>query len=426
MERSGILRWVKRLFLLSVLIAGAGYGRWQWTQSPANAPKFQTATLVAGDLVQVVSATGQLNPVIKVEVGSQISGIIEKLFADFNSTVKAGQLVAQIDAGTYEANSIQAEGNLANAKAALELAQINEARAKTLRADKLNAQAEYDQMLADLHKAQANVKINEGALKKAQVDLARCNIYSPIDGIVISRNVDVGQTVAASLSAPTLFLIANDLSKMQIQANVAEADIGQLEVNQDVDFTVDALPGQTFHGKVTQIRNAPKTDQNVVTYETIIEVSNPNLKLKPGMTANVSVIVTHRENVLKVPNVALRFRPPKSVEVVKTHTGKTSNKTDVAGASAASDQTAEGERKSDRAKKSDGSKPKKDKKRADRTVYVVRDGALQPVKLKLGISDGRDTELIEGLKEGDAVVIDMTEPKESTPMLSRLFTTGKK
>jgi HlyD family secretion protein len=189
---------------------------------------------------------------------------------------------------------------------------------------------------------------------------------------------------------------------------------------------VDALPGQTFHGKVTQIRNAPKTDQNVVTYETIIEVSNPNLKLKPGMTANVSVIVTHRENVLKVPNVALRFRPPKSVEVVKTHTGKTSNKTDVAGTSAASDQTAEGERKSDRAKKSDGSKPKKDKKRADRTVYVVRDGALQPVKLKLGISDGRDTELIEGLKEGEAVVIDMTEPKESTPMLSRLFTTGKK
>ena len=215
---------------------------------------------------------------------------------------------------------------------------------------------------------------------------------------------------------------------------MAEADIGQLEVNQDVDFTVDALPGQTFHGKVTQIRNAPKTDQNVVTYETIIEVSNPNLKLKPGMTANVSVIVTHRENVLKVPNVALRFRPPKSVEVVKAHTGKTAgaNKTDVAGASAASDQTAEGERKSDsakksdRAKKSDGSKPKKDKKRADRTVYVVRDGALQPVKLKLGISDGRDTELIEGLKEGEAVVIDMTEPKESTPMLSRLFTATKK
>ena len=167
MERSRILRWVKRLFLLGVLIAGAGYGRWQWTRLPANAPKFQTATLVAGDLVQVVSASGQLNPVVKVEVGSQISGIIEKLLADFNSTVKAGQLVAQIDAGTYEANSIQAEGNLANAKAALELAQINEARAKTLRADKLNAQAEYDQMLADLHKAQANVKINEGALKKA-------------------------------------------------------------------------------------------------------------------------------------------------------------------------------------------------------------------------------------------------------------------
>jgi len=417
-----------------MLIACAGYTRWRWTQTPANAPKFQTATLTSGGLVQTVTASGQLNPVIKVEVGSQISGIIQKLFADFNSPVKEGELIAQIDAGTYEANFIQAEGNLANAKAALEYAKINEARAEKLRAEKLNAQAEYDKALVDLHQAEANVKINEGTLRKAQVDLGRCKIYSPIDGIVISRNVDVGQTVAASLSAPTLFLIANDLSKMQIQANVAEADIGQLEVDQKVDFTVDALPGQTFHGKVTQIRNAPKTDQNVVTYETIIEVSNPNLKLKPGMTANVSFIVAHRDHVLKVPNAALRFRPPKSVEVVKAHAGKASdtNQPDVADASAMSDPAAEGDKKPDSAKKADGAKKsdseksKKEKKKADRTVYVLRDGALQPVKLKLGITDGRDTELLDGLKEGDAVVVDMTEPKESAPMLSRLFTATKK
>jgi HlyD family secretion protein len=431
MAKTRVFRWVKGLFLLSVLIVGAGYGRWRWTQTPANAPKFQTATVTSGGLVQVVTASGQLNPVIKVEVGSQISGIIQKLLADFNSPVKEGQLIAQIDPGTYEANFIQAEGNLASAKAALEYAKINEARAKTLRAEKLNAQAEYDKALVDLHQAEANVKINEGALRKAQVDLGRCKIYSPIDGIVISRNVDVGQTVAASLSAPTLFLIANDLSKMQIQANVAEADIGQLEVDQNVDFTVDALPGQTFHGKVTQIRNAPKTDQNVVTYETIIEVSNPNLKLKPGMTANVSVIVAHRDHVLKIPNAALRFRPPRSVQVVKAHAGKTAD-TNKPAVAATGDRTAEGEKKPDSTKKAEGAKSadsgktKREKKKADHTVYVLRDGALQLVKLKLGITDGRDTELLEGLKEGDAVVVDMTEPKESTPMLSRLFTATKK
>src|SRR5947199_9329613 len=160
---------------------------------------------------------------------------------------------------------MQAQGNLASVKAGLELAQLSADRAKALQADKLSAKADYERAMADLQQAEAAVKISEGALKKAQVDLARCTIYAPVDGIVISRNVNVGQTVAASLSAPTLFLIANDLSKMQIQANVAEADIGQLEMDQNVEFTVDALPGQVFHGKVTQIRNAPKTDQNVVT-----------------------------------------------------------------------------------------------------------------------------------------------------------------
>src|SRR6266571_2092172 len=338
-------RQSKRLWLVAAIASAVGLG-WYLNQSAGNTFEYETSLVSRGALTQVVTASGQLNPVVKVEVGSQVSGIIEKLFVDFNSPVTEGQVIAQLDAATYEANLIQAQGNLANAKAAAELAQLNADRAKTLQSERLNAKAEYEKAVADLHQAEAAVKVNEGALKKAQVDLARCTIYAPVDGIVISRNVNVGQTVAASLSAPTLFVIANNLAKMQIEADVAEADIGLVGAGHEVEFTVDAFPGQTFHGEVTQVRNAPKADQNVVTYVTIIDVTNPNLKLKPGMTANVSVIVTHHNNVLKIPNAALRFRPPKNVELVKTR----SNKTDVAEAPKKSETKSESEKKSEAAK----------------------------------------------------------------------------
>ncbi len=210
----------------------------------------------------------------------------------------------------FQASVNQAEGELANARAALELARINATRIESLVAKQNSAQSELDQARATLAQAEANVKIKEGALEKAQADLDHCTIRSPIDGIVISRNVDVGQTVAASLQAPVIFTIANDLTNMQINASVAEADIGGVAVDQEVEFTVDAFPQRTFKGKVVQVRNAPTTVQNVVTYDTVIGVTNPELKLKPGMTANVSIVSAHRDNVLKVPNGALRFRPP--------------------------------------------------------------------------------------------------------------------
>src|SRR6266571_497378 len=298
-------RQSKRLWLVAAIASAVGLG-WYLNQSAGNTFEYETSLVSRGALTQVVTASGQLNPVVKVEVGSQVSGIIQKLSVDFNSPVREGQIIAQLDAATYEANLIQAQGNLANAKAAAELAQLNADRAKTLQAEKLNATADYEKAVADLHQAEAGVKVNEGSLKKAQVDLARCTIYAPVDGIVISRNVNVGQTVAASLSAPILFVIANDLAKMQIEADVAEADIGMVEVGQAVNFTVDAYPGQTFHGKVMQIRNAPKADQNVVTYDTVIEVQNPGLKLKPGMTANVYIVVARRENALKIANGVFR------------------------------------------------------------------------------------------------------------------------
>jgi HlyD family secretion protein len=398
-----LIRWFTRALAFCALVAGAAYGGRSWyaTQAPGSGPKFQTRSLTRGDLKKVVTASGQLIPVIKVDIGSQISGNIQKLFADFNSTVKEGQLLAQIDPGTYEANLLQAQGNLAHAQAELKLAAINEKRARALRADQLNPLADYDTALGELGKAEASVKIAEGALCKAQVDLARCKIYAPIDGVVVSRNVNVGQTVAASLSAPTLFVIANDLSKMQIEADVAEADIGVVEENQAADFTVDAFPGQTFRGKVTQIRNTPKADQNVVMYVTVIEVSNPNLKLKPGMTANVSIVVARRDNILKLPNAALRFRPPRNGQAKKT------------------EETAmldEG------AKKSKGPQAKTDRRPGQRTVYLLKDGGLQAANVKVGITDSRETEVIEGLKEGDAVVVDMTEPEESKSIMARLLT----
>jgi len=410
----------KWLWLLAVVAGGVGVG-WYVNRPKASMLAYETEPVSRGDVTQVVTASGQLNPVLKVEIGSQISGIIQNMSADFNSTVKEGQLIAQIDPGTYEANFIQAEGNLASAKAALELAQINARRTDELFRNKLVPESEHDSVIANLHQAEAATRISEGSLKKAQVDLARCKIYAPIDGIVISRDVNVGQTVAASLSAPKLFVIANDLAKMQIEAKVSEADIGRIAAGQEVNFTVDAFPGDTFRGQITQVRNAPAIDQSVVTYDSIIEVKNPELKLKPGMTANVTIVVSHRENVVRIPNAAFRFRPPKGVEIKKSE-----EKTETVAAAAESQTKPGGEKKSEAAKPAKDKKDKKDKRKAGGTVYVLHDSALHSVKVKTGLTDGRQTECIEGLNEGDAVVVDTSEPDKKTTLMSRLLAVIRK
>ncbi len=317
MAKKNGVSWFKWLFILALLGGGGFYGYKYWKQPKNDAPTYQAAVIARGELRQAVTATGQLNPVLNVQVGSQISGNIMELFADYNSIVKKGQVIAKLDPGTYRANVLQAEGNLANAQAGLELAQINAKRAQALSANTLIAQSEVDKSVADLHQAEASVKINQANLERASVDLARCTIVAPIDGIVISRLVDVGQTVAASMSAPQLFLIANDLTKMQIDSNVSEADIGGIKDGQEVSFTVDAFPGLPFAGKVREVRNAAITVQNVVTYDTVIEVNNSELKLKPGMTANVSIVIAQRPSALKIPNAALRFRPPETPDAKK-------------------------------------------------------------------------------------------------------------
>ena len=372
---------MKRAWILILVVAGiAGVG-WYWEHRQDDEATYVTAVVTRGDLTETVTATGQLNPVLNVQVGSQVSGNISKLFADWNSPVKAGQVVAQIDPADFQADVLQAEGDLENAKAALELARVVAKRTQDLRAKDGTPQSTLDSALASLHQAEAMIMVKQGALDQAKVDLEHCTIYSPINGIVISRSVDVGQTVAASMSAPIIFLIANDLANMQIDSSVAEADVGNVEEGQDVDFTVDAYPYRTFHGKVTQVRNSPTTVNNVVTYDVVISVKNSDLKLKPGMTANLSVIIDRRDNVLTLGNPALRYRPPEAAIA--------------SGAAAASQQTIrDGGRKSER--------------RFERTVYVLPDGKAaepRPVQIRVGISDGTATEVVSGLNEGDKVVV---------------------
>ena len=405
------MKWL----IILLLLAGAGYAGWHyWSRPEEKAPEYRTAPVARGDITQAVNASGQLNPVLNVQVGSQISGMIQRLFVDFNSVVTQGQVIAELDASTYRASVSQAEGELANAKSALDLAVIDARRAKELSASKLIPEADYDKAQAQLRQAEAQVMIREALLERARVDLSRCTIYAPTNGIVISRNVDVGQTVAASLSAPTIFVIANDLTKMQIDTMVSEADIGGVEVNQSVNFTVDAFPGRNFHGRVVQIRNSPATNQNVVTYNTVVSVENRDQKLKPGMTANVASVTAEREGALKLPNSALRFRPPES----------TNNRTAGTAGRAMGESAGRGSGGGRPGGGGDGAGGRRARpdRQPTRTVYVLAatNGAAvtppkpEPRTIKTGISDGSFTEVIEGLNDGDSVIIGVMSV-EATP-----------
>ena len=387
--------WIKWTIIIFAAVAVLAGGVWYFKRGHTDAPDYQTAAVVRGDLTQVVTATGTLNPVVNVTVGSQVSGRISKLNVDFNSMVKSNEVIAEIDPSTYQATVEQASADLANAKANLELQQVEANRTSDLFTNKLVSGSDYDTAIATLHEAEATVKIKQASLDNALVNLNYCKIVSPVDGIVISRAIDLGQTVASSFNTPTLFQIAHDLTKMQIDSSVAEADVGGVVEGQNVDFTVDAYPYRNFHGVVTQVRNSPTTVNNVVTYDCVISVTNLDYKLKPGMTANVSIVIAQRENALIIPNGALRFRPPDSA-VVETNAvmqTATTNTTGAAGASGGQNHPsgrARGER------------------RVFHTIYVLSgtggDARLQAVQIKTGISDGISTEVVSGLDEGAQVV----------------------
>jgi HlyD family secretion protein len=388
--------------LIGVLGTG-GYVFWNGDQEPPV--KYKTAKIERATVTQAVTATGTINPVITVQVGSQVSGIIKTLYADFNSVVKAGQVVAQIDPTPFqtavmqmEANLQNALGGLARARADLALQKLNFDRAKVLFQQQLNAEQDVDNARTAYETSQANLQIAEAQVKqaRAQLDTAKVNleyttIHSPVNGIVISRNVDVGQTVAASFQAPVLFTIAKDLTKMQVDTNVSESDIGGITEGKPATFVVDAYPDQLFKGKVIQVRNAPITVQNVVTYNVVIGVDNSDLRLRPGMTANVSIIVASRENVLRIPNPALRFKPTLLV--------KGDDKADSSQVSAAD--------KRDGGRKGDLPGAGGRDAKAKPTVWLPNpQGEPTAVEIKTGISDGTYTELVEGsLKEGDEVIV---------------------
>ncbi len=471
-------RWWKWGVTLLVLGAAAGGYYWYTTRSAHSAVDYKTAPVTRGDLIQSVTANGQLTPVMSVQVGSQISGIIKDIKVDFNSQVTSNQVIAQIDPSTYDQNIAQAEADLANAVAALEYTQLNSKRAIELRKNELISTSELEKAQADLHQAEAVVKMREAALSKNKVDLERTTIYAPIDGVVISRNIDVGQTVAASVNTPTLFLIANDLRNMRIEAMVSEADVGGLEVGQKVNFAVDAFLNRQFQGKITQVRFAPITNQNVVSYISIVEVNNDDLKLRPGMTANATIVTAERLNVPRVPNAALRFRPPENAAAK----GST-NATAKAGKAGATNQApiatsgpyagmptppwaAEGrrptpeerdkweatltpeqreqarqmrERMRQRMAEGGGGGPgagagagsrvprNTQEGPATRTVYLLdkslvngkEESVLKPVTVKTGIADATYTEILEGLKEGEVVVTGVNLPATATAAAAR-------
>jgi HlyD family secretion protein len=393
------------IVLIIILVLGAG-GFWGYRiyQTKKQAPQFKTETVTRGSIVSQVIATGTVNPVTLVQVGSQVSGTIKKLYADFNSVVKKEQIIAQIDPALFQAKVDQTGADLNNVQTLLENQKTSLAdnlrtlnRYKALFKDQLvsqndldQAQLKYDLSLASVKATQAQIESAKANLTSAKINLNYTTIRSPVNGTVVARNVDVGQTVAASLQAPTLFTIAQDLEKMQIDTNVDEADIGKVNVGQFASFTVDAFPGEPFKAKVFQVRNAPTTVQNVVTYDVVLMVRNPELKLRPGMTANVNIIMEKKDDVLMIPNSVLKFRMPPSM-LAAMFKGRT------------------------RQPKFDPSRIPKD----IRGLWVPQPGKNpRLVIVRTGSSDGKNTEItvVRGeLKDKDPVISELLKNDKDKP-----------
>ncbi|MBS1129126.1 MAG: Secretion protein HlyD [Proteobacteria bacterium] len=382
----------------AVAVALAGGGIWYSQQRSAQNPeqRYKLTNIEKGDVTQTVSANGTLNPLVLVNVGTQVSGTVKKLYVDFNDKVSAGQKLVELDQSLLQTIVRQSQANVVNLQSSLDLAKANEARMRSLLAKEYVSRQDYDVALQGLKSAQAQLVQAKAAADKDQVNLGYSVITSPVSGVVVARLVDIGQTVAASFQTPVLIQIAQDLSKMAIDTSFAEADIGNIKEKLPVRFTVDAFPNRNFHGEVQQIRLNPTNQQNVVTYNVRIRVDNPDLTLLPGMTAYVNIGVQKREGALLVPNAALRFKPADAPDKKAGNAQKPASNGGVPSAGGGSDASA-----------AKGQGPGKGKKRDGQsgTVYVLSGNEMKPVSIQLGITDNRSTEVIGGdLKEGDRVV----------------------
>jgi len=383
------------LAVVGIAAAVVGYAWHARGHDAGPAFRFEVAAISRGPIQAKVTATGTVNPIVTVQVGSQVSGTLEKLGADFNASVTPGQMIAQIDPRLFRAAVQQAQANLLAARAATHKARVQlgdatrtQARNRALVAQQLLAQATADASDtaaevagAQLEQAFAAEAQAQAALETARINLQYTTITSPIAGTVITRNVDIGQTVAASFAAPTLFLIGRDLTKMEVDSNIAEADVGRLAPGMAATFTVDAYPGRVFRGAIRQVRSSPQIVQNVVTYNAVIDVANPDLALKPGMTANLEIVYADRGDALCVANAALRFRAPP----------------ELAGNAAVA------------------APPGK------KLVWLMRGGAPQRLELTVGVSDGTQTEIVNGeLRPGDQVITEAT-PSQRAPSAGRVL-----
>lgn len=388
------------LIALSLLIIAGLVTLWIRPEKLSAENRYVTATVERGAITQTVSANGTLNPVTLVNVGSQVSGIVRKIYADFNDHVTAGQILLELDPALIQAQLQQSMANMENARATLELAQANEARTRGLFAQEYVTRQELDQSVQVLKSARAQLAVYEAQATRDRTNLSYTVIRSPVSGVVVSREVNSGQTVAASFQTPTLFKIAQNLSKMQIDTSYAEADVGSIHVGQKANFRVDAFPNRSFQGTVHQVRLNPTTQQNVVTYNVVVAVDNADQSLLPGMTAYVNIIVDQRKDVIMLPNAALRFRPADATN---------------------------------RAEKQKGSEKTQDERRQERnkadavpmgTIHVLENGQAKAIKIAVGITDNRNTEVInDDLKEGTIVILEdrQVSSKKSTSSAPRLF-----
>lgn len=376
-------KWLLAMFLVVIL---AALFWWRFHSGDETKNRYKVQAVDRGDIRQVITANGTLNPVVLVNVGTQVSGTIKALYTDFNERVTPGQVLAELDPSLFRAALAQSQANMLSARANLSLAKSKEVRARDLLAKNFISQAAMDEAKQALEAANAQVAQAAAQVERDNTNLRYSIIRSPISGVVVARNVDVGQTVAASFQTPTLFQIAKDLRDMQIDSSVSEADVGAIMVGLKVNFSVDAFPDSDFVGRVRQIRLNPSIQQNVVTYNVVVAVDNPDGKLKPGMTAHVRIVVAERKDVLRIPNTALRFKPA--------------------------------------TREADSEKPARDTKRNNSPTVYKLDQKKQPtpIKLKLGISDNFYTEIVEGdLKAGTELVIKDTVEKQDKKKSSFRF-----